>query len=189
MVVLELGINFTNSIDYLVDLGVYDVILPFLLIFSIIFAILEKTLILGKDKTNINIIVSTVIGLLLIVQKGIVETLQVFLPRVSLIIVVLLMGLLVISMVAGKEFKGLKGSVLGIAIFLILIAIVVALVAPTSGESLGISLTQQDKEVLIGIGIPLLILFLVISAVTAKPKENKPSFLKTIAKEFGGDAD
>jgi len=39
-----------NAINFLNDLGVYNVILPFLLIFSIVFAILEKTKILGIEK-------------------------------------------------------------------------------------------------------------------------------------------
>ena len=35
--------GFRGVIDFLGKLGVYDVILPFLLIFTIVFAILEKT--------------------------------------------------------------------------------------------------------------------------------------------------
>ena len=42
-------------------LGVYEYLLPFLLIFSITFAILEKVKILGEDKKNINIIVSVIL--------------------------------------------------------------------------------------------------------------------------------
>ncbi len=62
MVLLQVGFNFGDTINLLREVGVFDFLLPFLLIFSIIFAILEKTKILGEDKSNINIIVSTVIG-------------------------------------------------------------------------------------------------------------------------------
>lgn len=186
MVLFETAFNFDQTIDYLVQIGVYDVLLPFLLIFSIIFAILEKTSILGKDKRNINVIVAIVIGLLLIVQKGIVEIINIFLPRVSLIIVVILMGLLVISMVAGKEFTGLKGGVLGFAILLIIIALVIALAAPASGTGSTIWLSPSDRQALISIGLPLLILFLVIGIVTAEPKKEKKNYLKELAKGFGG---
>ena len=41
---------FRQVINVLVDLGVYDVILPFLLVFTIVFAILEKTKVLGLEK-------------------------------------------------------------------------------------------------------------------------------------------
>lgn len=187
MVLLQVGFNFAETIDYLVNIGVYDVLLPFLLIFSIIFAILEKTKILGDKKTNINVVVSVVIGLLLIVQKGIVEIINLFLPRVSLIIVVILMFLLVVAMVAGKEFTGLKGTTLGVAIIIIIVAIVMALTSPPLGN--GYFLSQGDRDALLRIGIPLLVLFGVIALVTAQPKkpEGKKSFLKTLAKEFGGE--
>ncbi len=184
------AVSFTlnDTVDYLVNIGVYDVLLPFLLVFAIIFAVLEKTAILGKDKTNINVIVSVVIGLLLIVQRGIVELINLFLPRVSLIIVVVLMGLLVIAMVAGKEFKGLKGPVLGIAIIIILVSLIIALVAPASGTPGGAAwLSEADKQTLISIGVPLLILVLTIGLITSKPKKEKKNFLKELAKGFGGE--
>src|SRR3989344_4285795 len=128
MVLFEaVSFNFGDVFSSLQELGVINYVLPFLLIFAIMFAILEKTHILGKDKTNINVVVSSVVGLLLVVQQGIVEIINLFLPRVSLIIVVALMGLLVIAMLAGKEYEGLSGSVFGIAVILVVIAIVLAL--------------------------------------------------------------
>ena len=44
------------------DAGVFDIVLPFLLVFAIVFAILEKSKVFGTDadknpKTNINAIV------------------------------------------------------------------------------------------------------------------------------------
>ena len=48
MVLLQATFSFGNAIDYLVDLGVYDFFLPFLLVFAIIFAILEKTKVLAS---------------------------------------------------------------------------------------------------------------------------------------------
>ena len=183
--VFEGAFNLGDSIDYLVSIGVYDVLLPFLLVFSIIFAILEKTKIFGDQKTNINAIVAIVVGLLLVVQKGIVGLINLFLPRVSLIIVVTLMGLLVIAMVAGKEFKGLKGGVLGIAIIIIIIAVILALTTPpTAGTPW---LTPTDKQILLSVGIPLLILILVIGLVTAQPGKPEKNYLKELAKGFGGD--
>ena len=188
---LQTGFSFTNSIDFLIETGVYDILLPFLLIFAIVFAILEKTKILGENKTNIDVIVSLVIGLLLIVQRPIVDTILLFLPRVSLMIVVILMGLLVISMVAGKSFEGLKGTVFGVAVVVIIIAIILALTTPDTGLG-GVYLSQYDRNALLSIGVPLLILFLVIAMVTAKPKNandkgTATKFLEALQKGFGGN--
>ena len=40
---------FRDVIDFFFQLGIYDVILPFLLIFTIVFAILEKTRVFGTE--------------------------------------------------------------------------------------------------------------------------------------------
>ena len=42
--------------------GLTDVMLPFLLIFTIMFAVLQKTRILGEEKRQINMVVSLVFG-------------------------------------------------------------------------------------------------------------------------------
>lgn len=181
----QTGFGLQETIDYLVEIGVYDVFLPFLLVFSMVFAILEKTKILGSDKTNINAVVAVVVGLLLVVQKGIVEIINLFLPRVSLIMVVILMGLLLIAMVAGKEFTGVTGTTFGVAVVLIIISIIIALTAQPGGGPIWLS--QADKETLIKIGVPLLIFLVVLQIVTAKPKtQQKPNFFERLGKEFGG---
>lgn len=51
-----------DAFHYLQQVGVADVLLPFILVFTIVFAILEKTAILG-DKKNINVAVAMVMGL------------------------------------------------------------------------------------------------------------------------------
>ena len=40
---------FRGAIEFFDKIGVYDVILPFLLVFTIVFAILEKTKVFGTD--------------------------------------------------------------------------------------------------------------------------------------------
>jgi hypothetical protein len=43
---------FRGVIEFFVRLGIYDVILPFLLVFTIVFAIFEKTRVFGTEKIN-----------------------------------------------------------------------------------------------------------------------------------------
>ena len=43
---------FTTGIQFLDRLGVYEVLLPFLLIFTLVFAILEKTRAFGTEEVN-----------------------------------------------------------------------------------------------------------------------------------------
>ena len=42
--------------------GFYEFALPFLLVFTIVFAILEKTKLFGGGKKNINLIIGIVVG-------------------------------------------------------------------------------------------------------------------------------
>ena len=74
--------------------SVFELLLPFVLIFTIIFAILQATKILGAKK-NIDAIIAIVFGLLLIRSTAAVQTINRFLPNVSLAIIVLLMILLI----------------------------------------------------------------------------------------------
>ena len=95
----------SNALDFLKDFGLFDVILPFLLVFAVVFGILEKTKILGTEKVgeheysrkNLNAIVSFVLGLLVVAATKIVGVISNALPRVSLLIIVSLSFILSIG--------------------------------------------------------------------------------------------
>lgn len=78
-------------------LGIYDVILPFLLVFTIVFAILEKTRVLGTEKIdgnttskkNLNSLVAFVIAFLTIASSSIVGVIN---KTASHIVILLLLS-------------------------------------------------------------------------------------------------
>ncbi len=86
---------FRGVIEFMADLGVYDIILPFLLVFTLIFAILEKTRILGTEevnkvilpKKNLNTIVALSIAFFVVASIQIVSIISEVMANVSLIIV------------------------------------------------------------------------------------------------------
>ena len=175
--------SFADTIQSLKEVGVFEYVLPFLLVFSIFFAILEKTKILGENKTNINVIVSSVIALLVLVQQGIVATINLFLPRVSLIIIVILMGLLIIAMIAGKEFQGLQGSLFSVAVIIVIIAVLLAVFLPESNSVGGFSLSPSDRQFLISYVLPIGLFILAVFWVTKKPAApNKEGGISKILK-------
>lgn len=51
-----------NLIEFLVEFGLYDVILPFVLIFTVVYATLDKTEIFGKEQRKVNMMVAFVFG-------------------------------------------------------------------------------------------------------------------------------
>ncbi len=95
-----------RAIDFFRDFGLFDVVLPFLLVFTIVFAVLEKTRILGAEKTkdgveipnkNLNSMVAFVIGLLVVAATNIVGIINESLPNVILLLVVSISFLLLIG--------------------------------------------------------------------------------------------
>tara|TARA_Y100000034_G_scaffold103395_1_gene128897 strand:+ start:300 stop:830 length:531 start_codon:yes stop_codon:yes gene_type:complete len=103
---------------------VVEAILPFVLVFTLVFAILQKTKVLGDGKRQIDALVALSIGLIVISfgnAIGIMIQLAVFLA-VMLVIVLVLM-LLVGSLGKGEfsesfgdKFKTWVGGVLGISV-------------------------------------------------------------------------
>ncbi len=96
------------------DMGVYEFLLPFLLVFVVVFAILEKTFIFGKTgqegsykpKTNINVVVSLIIGLLFL-NTDLSYMMNSYLSRMSYVVVIGVMFMLVAAMfTSGSEFNG-----------------------------------------------------------------------------------
>ena len=138
---------FGGVIGFLMRLGVYDVILPFLLIFTIMYAILEKTKVFGTEKVgdnevtrrNINAMVAFVTGFLVIASSGIVEIFNKALPRIMVLLIVAVMYLMLIG-VFWTEKEELKLSKRWKTFFMIIMFIGVVLVfmgsiTTSSGES------------------------------------------------------
>lgn len=137
-----------NSLIFLDNLGFFDVILPFLLVFTIVFAVLEKSKILGisddaskKPKSNLNAIVAFSIALFVVITKQIVVTLRASLPQVALVLVVIVSLLLLVgSFFTTKEFdyfansKAWKGILSGV-ILVIVLTIFLGAVETEGGDS------------------------------------------------------
>jgi len=96
-------------IGFMEKIGVYDIVLPFLLVFTIMFAILEKTKVLGMEKVgeheytkkNLNSMVAFVVGFLVIASAQLVE----IITTVSSQIVVLLLASILFLLLIGSFYK------------------------------------------------------------------------------------
>jgi small-conductance mechanosensitive channel len=104
---------FRGGIEFLENVGVYDVVLPFLLVFTLTYALLEKTKILGlqKDpndpkgpaypKRNLNSMVAFVIAFFVIASSQLVALIN---TTISQIFILLLLGVM-FMLVAGTFGK------------------------------------------------------------------------------------
>jgi hypothetical protein len=107
----------TEFFESLETWGLTDVMLPFLLVFTIVFAVLEKIKILGEEKRNLNVVVSLVLALATIIPHVTntypldydpVVILNNALPSVSILVVAIMMLMILIGVFAhDKVFLGL----------------------------------------------------------------------------------
>jgi len=101
-----------------------DIILPFILVFTVIFAILQKSEILGKGKRQIDALVSLVIALIVVSYANAVGIITSLMPFLAVSVIVILVFLILYSMVFHGEDKfqlhmGLKiavGILIGIGV-------------------------------------------------------------------------
>ena len=103
--------------------------LPFLLIFFIVFGILEKTKIFGSEKKQLNALISFIISAIFVVAvspKLVVANLILFL---TVAIIVVFIGLLLWGFIAGEEGLKFEKAPKGLKYFIGLVVVVSVLVA------------------------------------------------------------
>lgn len=145
------------------EIGVFGVLLPFVLVFALSFAVLQKTKILGDHK-NLNVIVSLVLGLLFLQNVYLVEKIQLFLPNVSFAVLVFLALLLLVGVFAGDKLSEWTSKWKWFAVVAATIALVWAFTSDYLGESSdffawlsAFSETRIFQYVLLGVIVAVLI--------------------------------
>jgi len=133
--------SFMRSLE---RMGIQDVLLPFLLVFTLVFAVLEKTKILGtkpningkenRPKTNLNTMLSLVMGLGVVIPhatnsyppgRDVVDILNTALPGVAMLLVAIFSFILLLGMFSGKQPSFLKNNTLsGIVVVVMLLAVI-----------------------------------------------------------------
>jgi hypothetical protein len=99
---------FGDSINFLVKLGIYDIVLPFLLVFVLVFALLEKTKALGTErarddkgeyqeytKKNLNAMVAFVTGFFVVASSQLVSVINRSLSQIFLLLLLVICFLMV----------------------------------------------------------------------------------------------
>jgi hypothetical protein len=109
--------NFVDAIWRLQEAGVADVLLPFILVFTVVFAVLQKSKVLGNDSKKYNVMVAMVMGLGVVFPHVLgkypptsdpVEIINNSLPHVSVVVIAILMVMLLLG-VFGAQFNLGKG--------------------------------------------------------------------------------
>jgi hypothetical protein len=128
--------GFRGAIDFLGRIGVYDIVLPFLLVFTIVFALLEKTKVLGVEeiggvrvsKKNLNSIIAFVVAFLVIASSQLVAVISEVMSHVVLLMVLIVSFLLLVGTFFGDKEFSMEEYPSWIKFFMILVFIGIVLI-------------------------------------------------------------
>ena len=112
--------TFRGVLTFMQNLGIYDVVLPFLLVFTIVFAIFEKTRVLGIEKIdgkeytkkNLNSMAAFTIAFLVIASTRLVAIVNEVMANIVLLLILAVSFLLLVGVFLGtgeftlKEYPG-----------------------------------------------------------------------------------
>jgi uncharacterized membrane protein len=121
-----------NFLGTLESWGLTDVLLPFLLVFTIVFAVLQKTHILGEDKKNFNAVIALVMALTFVIPHVTntyntsydpVDIINGFLPGISLVMIAVIMLFILLGL-WGSNTDWFGGSPSGIIALLAAVGVI-----------------------------------------------------------------
>jgi len=107
--------TFRGVLEFFVRLGIYDVILPFLLVFTIVFAILEKSKVFGVEKTkdgeytrkNLNAMTAFVIAFLVVASSRLVAIINETMANMVLLLMMSICFLILIGSFMKEQKEGI----------------------------------------------------------------------------------
>src|SRR3989338_6017463 len=183
--------GFMETLD---NWGLTEALLPFLLIFTIIFAILQKTKILGEDKKNLSVIVAIVVGLLVVVPHATgrfpanadpVLIINDALPQVSIVLVAVIFLLILIG-VFGQDYVFLGVTMPGWITLVSFIIIVLIFGGSAGWWTSGFGQTLEDFFGTEGVAVFIMIVTfgIIIAWITGDSKEREE---RTILNRLGMD--
>lgn len=177
--------GFRQVVDFLGPLGVYDVILPFLLVFTIVFAILEKTKILGIEKVgdqqltkkNLNAVVSVIMAFLVIASAQLVSVINEVLANVVLILILGVCFLLLVGVFFGDKQFTLEDFPAWVKAMMIIMFIAIVVIFLNALDWLqyifGLFLYWESSWAITIIFVIFLIAFMVWVTSDSHPKKEK----------------
>lgn len=99
----------SGVLDFFRQIGVFDVLLPFMLVFTIMFAILERTKILGTEgkdaasKKNLNALVSFVVAFLVVASAQLVAVITQVSSQIIIVLLLLVFTIMLVGTLRSSE--------------------------------------------------------------------------------------
>jgi hypothetical protein len=195
------------------ELGIMDILLPFILIFTVIFAVLQRTKVLGKDDDgkpmkNFNVVIALVMALAAVIphvmwgssclpgtrnyyplSNGFLDVVCIInsaLPAVSMLVVAILMFLIIVG-IWGKNIDIGKSNLGGI-VTIFSIAAIIFIFAVAAGWRAGRwptwVVSPQTQALIIVILVFGLIIRFIVGPSEKKDPNKKTNILKELTKNL-----
>lgn len=103
-------VDFSLIIEKLIDIGFYRVFLPFILVYAVVFAILEKSKIFSggeaerENVRNVNSVIAFVFGLFVVASIQTVTYIQSLITNIVVFIIFILVVLMLLAFIFGDEY-------------------------------------------------------------------------------------
>ena len=180
---------FTTGIQFLDRLGVYEILLPFLLIFTLVYAILEKTKVFGTEtineveypKKNLNSMFAFVTSFFVVASSRLVATIN---EAIANMVILLLLGICFLLLAGvfhtGKEeYELAKGyrNIFMIIMFVGILAIFLHAIKTKTGTpwlyfAWGFLLNNYDAPAFGALILTAMLVFMMMW-ITRSPKEEE----------------
>ncbi|MBW3002621.1 hypothetical protein KY338_05675 [Candidatus Woesearchaeota archaeon] len=166
---------------FLDNLGMWDVVIPFIFVFTVVYAVLEKTKVLGADedgtpKHRFNAMAAFVIGFLTLIAA---ESLNIINRFSQWMVILILMAVLLLMLIS---FFGIKKDIRKTRYGMLVIFIafcIVALYALGWLDLLDLSALRRYEGIIIGI----LVFFVIMWVILREPKKETEEEKKKKAAE------
>ncbi|MBR9704357.1 hypothetical protein GOV12_03020 [Candidatus Pacearchaeota archaeon] len=144
--------------------GVFAYLLPFLMIFAVVFGILNKSKLLGTNK-GVQATIALTVGLLSLVNDYVPNFFSALFPYAGMAIAVLLVALILMGLAFEEDWSGKIWFAIGIISFFVVI------ISAFSDMPFGIGVALQDSwPALLAGGLLIWLMYLI---VFSPPKEKK----------------
>ncbi|MBU0756803.1 MAG: hypothetical protein KKF44_01950 [Nanoarchaeota archaeon] len=189
--------TFRDAIAFMDNLGIYDVVLPFLLIFTTVFAILEKSKIFGTEvieditvtRKNLNSMFAFVTAFLTVASTQLVATINQALAHIALLLLLAVSFLLLVGTFhSGSDpFKLDKdyNAIFMIIMFVGTLLIFLNAIKTEDGVPWLVFawewVMKNFTSGAFGALVLTIVIVVIMSTITAEPSKNKSGFLG-----FGG---
>ena len=161
------------------QVGILEFIVPFMIVFTVLYAVMEKVQLLGKDASNLHLALAAAISLLVTGpaayygRTSIAKFLQIFIPWLILIMFVFVLWAILVGAIGMEVDTKLMMTILGILVFLELIIPESLIIAYITGVKTGLLPPFFYSSEFFGLLVSAFVLVLVVWFITREEKKEE----------------